>query len=297
MKFIHQNATLTPQVLTYKDDAESVQTDIDEMFKHIELVGRTCYRSTEHIKGKHVEFVERLAAAEHYSPLEHGSVYLNIPYDSGLSTIELFRHSPYAETFTYWRNGKSYTGIITNYRFIVECNLQDEMRRFWDSSLLVKHPELERATVTTNTSLQVTAELERHRTLSPMQESSRYCNYSKGKFGNELTYSAPIFYNDDIANIAIKTIFEAAMKSAEHFYFDMLNAGATPQDAAKVLPKATKSTYIMTGDCRAWANFLYQRYFERTGKVLPEMKELATQIYELFKDSKFNFITKYRKLL
>lgn len=117
----------------------------------------------------------------------------------------------------------------------------------------------------------VTHELVRHRPASFAQESTRYCNYSKGKFGNEITVIEPCFYKgrDDEYNAWV-----SAMEDAEKHYFDLLNAGSTPQEARDVLPTSVKADIIMTATLEEWIHILNLRAFGTTGKPHPQMVEV-----------------------
>lgn len=120
----------------------------------------------------------------------------------------------------------------------------------------------------------------RHRVFSFAQESTRYCNYSKDKFNNELTFIFPHWLlNRDHDK------FIVALGNTEKYYFTLLDQGWTPQEARQVLPNALKTEICMTGFESDWKHFLDLRYFEVTGKAHPDMKELATKIVEQFKNN------------
>lgn len=110
-------------------------------------------------------------------------------------------------------------------------------------------------------------EIVRHRLFSFAQESTRYCNYSKGKFGSEVTFIKPMFFVD-------KALAEwmQACGDAEKAYFKLLEMGATPQEARTVLPNSTATEIVVTGNYREWRHFLRLR----TEKVAhPQMREVA----------------------
>jgi thymidylate synthase (FAD) len=137
-------------------------------------------------------------------------------------------------------------------------------------------------------------ELVRHRLASFCQESTRYCNYSKDKFGNEITVIQPIFVNNDetekffindknYAYLSVKDISYHWWRScikAEKSYFEMLECGATPQDARSVLPNSLKTEIIITANLREWMHIFELRCSE---KAHPSMRELMIPLKEEFK--------------
>ena len=89
----------------------------------------------------------------------------------------------------------------------------------------------------------VSHELVRHRLASYSQESTRYCNYSKGKFGNEITVIEPCFWEE---NSPEYQMWKKACEFSETMYMDLLNEGATPQQARSVLPNSLKTEIVVT---------------------------------------------------
>nr|DAF99862.1 MAG TPA: Thymidylate synthase complementing protein [Siphoviridae sp. ctJT77] len=118
----------------------------------------------------------------------------------------------------------------------------------------------------------VSHELVRHRLASFAQESTRYCNYSKDKFGNELTFIKPIFLEEDSDSYEY---WENAMSDAEIYYFAMLGHGCTPQEARSVLPNSIKTEVVMTANYREWRHFFWLRAARKTGPAHPQMEELT----------------------
>lgn len=118
----------------------------------------------------------------------------------------------------------------------------------------------------------VSHEIVRHRIASFAQESTRYCNYSKGKFGGEITVIQPCFLKVESNEWAS---WYDGCRAAEEAYFDMLNAGRTPQEARDVLPTSLKTTLWMTANIREWRHFLKLRAADTTGAPHPQMIEVA----------------------
>lgn len=121
----------------------------------------------------------------------------------------------------------------------------------------------------------VSHELVRHRLASFAQESTRYCNYSQDKFGNELTFIKPIFLEEGSDSYKY---WENAMADAEICYFSMLDSGCTPQEARSVLPNSIKTEVIMTANYREWRHFFWLRAARKTGPAHPQMEELTVPL-------------------
>lgn len=124
----------------------------------------------------------------------------------------------------------------------------------------------------------VSHELVRHRIASYSQESTRYCNYSNGKFGGEITVIKPIFFEEGTQEYAI---WEGMMKDAEMTYMDLLEMGRTPQEARSVLPNSLKTEIVVTMNMREWRHFIKLRYLGTTGSPHPQMKEVAKMAFDL----------------
>ena len=126
----------------------------------------------------------------------------------------------------------------------------------------------------------VTHEIVRHRIASYSQESTRFCNYSNDKFGNELTFIKPIFnkYNCDAG---MYDTFEDTCRFIEERYFEMLKHGATPQEARSILPNSIKTEIVMTMNLREWRHFFKLRCDKAAH---PQTREIANMILKEFKE-------------
>ena len=125
----------------------------------------------------------------------------------------------------------------------------------------------------------VSHELVRHRLASFAQESTRYCNYSQDKFGKELTFIKPKFFEEGTDSYKY---WENAMADAENYYFSMLDFGCTPQEARSVLPNSIKTEIVMTANYREWRHFFWLRAAHKTGPAHPQMEELTVPLlYEV----------------
>lgn len=121
----------------------------------------------------------------------------------------------------------------------------------------------------------VSHEIVRHRLASFAQESTRYCNYSKDKYGNEITVIKPCFLDEDTENYRI---WKESCEAAEKAYFAMLDNDATPQEARSVLPNSLKTEICMTANLREWRHFFKLRAAGETGKPHPQMLEVAVPL-------------------
>ncbi len=122
----------------------------------------------------------------------------------------------------------------------------------------------------------VSHEWVRHRIASYSQESTRYCNYAKDKFGSELTFIKPAAI--DIGTEAY-SIWAAAMKDAERSYLDMLKIGVAPENARSVLPNSLKTEFVCTMNLREWRHFFALR---TAPAAHPDMRAVACKLREEF---------------
>lgn len=122
----------------------------------------------------------------------------------------------------------------------------------------------------------VSHEIVRHRMASFAQESTRYCNYSKDKFGNELTFIEP---SDSMMRSFNRTFWIESLAKAEMEYLHMLEHGETPQIARSVLPNSLKTEIVMTANYREWRHFFKLRC---APTAHPQMRELAIPLLREF---------------
>ena len=127
----------------------------------------------------------------------------------------------------------------------------------------------------------VSHEIVRHRVASYAQESTRYCNYSSGKHGNEITVIEPLFFEPNTPEYAA---WYAACEFSEKVYMDLLMMGKTPQEARSVLPNSLKTEIVVTMNLREWIHFFNLRALGTTGAPHPQMKESALPVLKAFAD-------------
>lgn len=265
---------------------------IDDIYKSIELAGRVSYKSEDRItEDSAKKFVDMLMKRKHYSPLEFGTVYLyiNNHNPSFNKIIDRYYYNKYSKCRVF--SNKAY--ISTNYRVIVENSWQDDLKYLWEPTEF----HSKRVCVRFTCDRGISHELVRHRTFSFMQESSRYCNYSLGKFNNELTFIKPCFLDDNklalygpyhtvVRDKSPESIFIAGLNNAERDYIDLIKLGWRPEQARAILPNAIKTELFMCGTQSNWEHFLELRC---APNAHPQARELAIPLREEF--IKNNFIS------
>lgn len=118
----------------------------------------------------------------------------------------------------------------------------------------------------------VSHEIVRHRIASYSQESTRYCNYMKDKFGSELSFIRPYFWNDDPEKYGI---WEETMQQIENSYNKLIECGAKPEQARSILPNSLKTEIVVTMNLRGWRNFFRLR---TSGRAHPQIREIAVPL-------------------
>lgn len=264
--------------------------------KHIEKVGRTCYKSEDKItEDSHIRFVDMLIEHEHYAMLEHATIYLTIPLEKeGL--IDIYDKNPYSRVVKH--KGDEYAYITTNSRVIIENDWQCDME--YMAGFPTKHAR--RLTIKFSTQIAISREFNRHRVNSMAEQSTRYCNYSKDKFGEEISISLPSWiksegcivkdiedYCEDIVSWEIDNwdtidYWLFANRTCEWCYMNLIERGWTPQQARTVLPLDTHTELIHTAFIDDWKHFVDLRYHGTTGKPHPDAYILGKMVYAKLKD-------------
>lgn len=255
---------------------------LEGVFKQIELVGRTCYKSEDKITESSAKpFVDRMIASKHYAMLEHGTVYLMIPL-AGKTKRECAITSVLLDNkYTKWvphitPHSDIFFAVTTNYRVIIENSLQYALKWLSEPTVHIK-----RICLKFNTDIGVSREGNRHRVFSIAEQSTRYCNYSKSKFGGSLTYLKPFW---DVTDEQLDIIM-GQLKSAEEAYMDLLKLGCKPQEARILLPLDTTTEVVYTAFEDDWKHFFDLRLRGLTGKPHPSMQQVAQLAHKLIKDN------------
>ena len=288
---------------------------IDGIFRQIELAGRTCYRSEDRITETSAKvFVERMIASGHTAMLEHGTVYLAMPMETILP-IEAngwgkYVKNPYSKGYKVCEvGGERRVAVTTNYRVLVENGWLDDLRYICNPTIY----HARRITVLFHTQVAISREFNRHRVNSIAESSTRYCNYSKDKFGNEITVNLPSWIEP--AEITPEAMDKAVMQNkllelantwgnaevkfpkeftaldywllantmAEYCYMGLIQQGWTAQQARTILPLDTNTDLVHTAFVEDWQHFFDLRALGTTGKPHPDASCLAIPLYNEFK--------------
>lgn len=272
---------------------------LEGVYKQIERVGRVCYKSEDKITEDSAKpFVDRMIKSGHGAMLEHGTVYLKCetevinryihPEDGeeeDFNKLEKYEYNSYSVT----NDDGIYLYVTTNLRVLVENDWLDDLQYICEPTEYHK----KRITVHFVCDRGVSHEFVRHRVMSFAQESTRYCNYSKDKFGNELTFIQPCWLDDErlklygpyhtvIRDKSLESIFIASLNNAEKDYIDLIDLGWKPQEARAVLPNSLKTELVVTGFVSDWNHFFDLRARGTTGAPHPQAKELAEPLMKEF---------------
>jgi len=259
------------------------------IYDMIELCGKTSYKSE--VKGGEEarKFVEARINEGHNAVLEFGTVYLKIPVDTW--TEDRYKWEYMLPGDLPWVDVNcdgEFFYITTNFRHIIERSVGMEIVQLCLCDPTPAHSR--RYCVRFITDRGVSHELVRHRLMSFVQESTRYCNYSKDKFGNELTFIKPseMEFRDPAETgkpfTTGESLFIKSCREAEENYMEFLNRGFTPQQARAVLPNAVKTEICVCGFEYDWKHFFDLRYRGITGKPHPDMLNVATMLYKEFEN-------------
>lgn len=254
------------------------QPGLDGVYKQIELAGRTCYKSEDKITEDSAKsFVDRMIKSKHGAMLEHGTVYLTTTDSIVGSKYSKNKYSKERWVGSFDEDDSAIMTyyITTNLRVLVENGWLDDLQYISEPT---EHHE-KRITARFTCDMGVGRELTRHRTLSFAQESTRYCNYSKSKFGAELTFIRPEWYKKTLENTHAG--FERFFQEAQEIYTTLLDQGYAAQEARQVLPLALKTEIVVTGFESDWEHFFSLRSPKYGAQgVHPDMAKLADELYE-----------------
>ena len=275
----------------------------DGVYRQVERCGRVCYKSENHQTADSARpFVERMIASKHTAMLEHATVYLTL--DEHDDRVAFYRQNRF--THVNMVNGKAY--VTTNLRVLVENDRMDDLKELCEPTA---HHE-RRVTVHFTTQVAITREFNRHRVNSMAEQSTRYCNYSKEKFGAEITINLPQWVKDLPDGAWTSTIKEGTVSldddaflaltkkvvageadaadnwlfanlAAERAYLNLTALGRKPQEARVVLPLDTNTELVHTAFLSDWKHFFDLRALGTTGAPHPDAKAVALPLYEEMK--------------
>lgn len=262
---------------------------LDGLLQHIERCGRTCYKSEDKITEKSApKFVDMLVKRGHTAMVEHGTVYLTLNMSSRNKYFKYCTNKYSNAISTGEAEAGTWIGYVTtNYRVLLQEGWLSDLEHITEPT---KH--IRRITVKFVCDRGVSHEFVRHRVFSFAQESTRYCNYSKDKFGKECTFIIPCWLDlleGSISSAEIPIFRERHGTAAGTFlnnlywaeanYFDLLEQGWIAQQARAVLPNSLKTELIMTGTIAQWEGFFKLR---DANDAHPQARELAAPLHEEF---------------
>lgn len=268
---------------------------LEGVYKQIEKVGRVCYKSEDKITEDSAKpFVDRMIKSGHGAMLEHGTVYLAVPMETILPMEAngwgKYTNNPYSKGFKVCEvDGQKRVAVTTNLRVLVENGWLDDLQYICEPTEYHER----RVTVHFVCDRGVSHEFVRHRVMSFAQESTRYCNYSKDKFGNELAFIIPCWIEEKQENISLEIrdicgnnyaelCFKENLARAERAYFTLIKEGWKPQEARAILPNSLKTELVVTGFTSDWNHFFDLRARGTTGAPHPQAKELAEPLMKEF---------------
>lgn len=263
--------------------------------KHIERCARVSYKSENNITDTSYEkFVNMLESRGHDRPLEFGTVYLSrtSQKEDNIEWLDKYAYNPWSK-FSFGNGSTRINGelrntvyVTTNYRVIKEHHWEDDLQYLCEPT----EYHHKRYTVHMILDRGVMDEFRTHVGLSHLAESTRYVNYSKKKFGSELTFIKPCWLDDEklklygpyhtvIRDKSPESIFIANLNNVERDYLDLIKLGWTPQQARSVLPLSIKSELISCGFKDSWENFFYRR---DAPDAHPMAQEIAKPMHQKF---------------
>lgn len=278
---------------------------LEGIYKQIERAGRVCYKSEDKITEDSAKpFVDRMIRSGHGAMLEHGTVYLESSdgFAGGFYPLRRkYEKNPYSRVKIVhsFMTGIDHIYITTNLRVLVENGWLDDLKYICEPTEFYER----RVTVHFVCDRGVSHEFVRHRVMSFAQESTRYCNYSKDKFGNELIFIKPCWFDSSLIDDTghwdantfyrmptqsiVEDAFLGTLLSAEKSYFHLLECGWKPQEARAVLPNSLKTELVVTGFIKDWEHFFDLRVRGTTGAPHPQAKELAEPLMREFITRKY----------
>lgn len=265
-----------------------------DVISHIARCARVCYANekNENSYEKDEALVKRLIESGHVSMLRHTTLYYIVPLEIfndrsnvGGQAIKFFIDAYINSPYIYRVYDANHVYISTNKQFIKEnpCEalkfyaVTPERFFEYDVTKLIR-----RFTFYLTTQISTTRELNRVSPNNIAEQSTRYCNYSKDKFENEIQFCKPHWY--DNADEYNKKVYRDSLMNGEFYYFKLLNEGLLPQDARGVLPLDTASKVVYTYTFAEWVEIINKRYFGTTGKPHPNAKIIIGMVLDKFKE-------------
>lgn len=241
--------------------------------KAVEQAARVSYLSwNKTTEISYIDFVNRLISNKEYRPLEFGTVHLKI---KGLDNLQTW-----IESLTFlnkwnplWIHYNVVDGICyctLNYRYYLELFPEFPIEKYYTEEDNEYYPK--RYTVHFTLARGILDEFRTHVGFSHMASSTRYCNYSKDKFDNQLTFVTPNWF--DPQNRFHYVNYYNTLTEIENAYLGLLDAGCKPQEARDILPLSIESHLFMCGFADMWKNFFKLRC---ANSAHPMAREIALE--------------------
>ena len=229
------------------------------------------------------DFVNMLMKSGHGAMLEHGTVYLDCPE----TIFWKYNSNKFSKVIAVNTGETIGKGIYTSpiYKYYVTTNLRVLVENDWlDDLKYVCEPteyHAKRVMVRFICDRITSQSIVRHRTMSFAQESTRYCNYSKDKFGHELVFIEPSWEFPTSDTVNVRERFEAMLNEAEANYMELIALGCKPQEARSVLLSSIKTEIVVTGFIDDWKHFFELRC---DNAAHPDIRKLALDLQKQFRD-------------
>ena len=229
------------------------------------------------------DFVNMLMKSGHGAMLEHGTVYLDCPE----TIFWKYNSNKFSKVIAVDTGETIGKGIYTSpiYKYYVTTNLRVLVENDWlDDLKYVCEPteyHAKRVMVRFICDRITSQSIVRHRTMSFAQESTRYCNYSKDKFGHELVFIEPSWEFPTSDTVNVRERFEAMLNEAEANYMELIALGCKPQEARSVLLSSIKTEIVVTGFIDDWKHFFELRC---DNAAHPDIRKLALDLQNQFRD-------------
>ena len=229
------------------------------------------------------DFVNMLMKSGHGAMLEHGTVYLDCPE----TIFWKYNSNKFSKVIAVDTGETIGKGIYTSpiYKYYVTTNLRVLVENDWlDDLKYVCEPteyHAKRGMVRFICDRITSQSIVRHRTMSFAQESTRYCNYSKDKFGHELVFIEPSWEFPTSDTVNVRERFEAMLNEAEANYMELIALGCKPQEARSVLLSSIKTEIVVTGFIDDWKHFFELRC---DNAAHPDIRKLALDLQKQFRD-------------
>lgn len=266
--------------------------NLSDRIQQIGYAASICYASD---KQGSVEWLDNLWKSGHKSVFRHGTRYYIIPsYYYNQSIIDSWRFNPYCGF--YYDEKTKLVFLSINEQYYIEhpymkdfCSCETNELNFVIEAkkidIFEQIKNILRLTFEIVTQISTSRELNRVSPNNICEQSTRYCNFSKDKFGNEVSICKPWWFKDE--ENAVQNLYISSLEESTNNYLKLLDAGVKPEDARGALPLDTATKCIYTYRIEEWEHFLDLRFRGVTGKPHNNAKIIASKINDIIRSFKF----------